>query len=608
MSKSMKTLLLWGLLILMFVAIWQFLSPEETLVAPRPLVGGSWTTTAGLAGVLFAAVFGLVRVGRAGAAHNVALQASIAQLEAGRFDEAERGLDGVIASRLPQYRRAAQLQRAEIAARRGDRDEALARVELAIAGPVGRMSRAGVRVVVLAARGLRAFLRASAGDTAGAREDIAAVLAEREAEPRVTARAILAEALILDRGGDRAGLRDLLERSRPLLLQACPQRERALVKAYEAMLDAGSASVYRKQAAQAAAPDDHAAVADWVARYAPGAAPFVRGSSADPAGPVGRGGPVATVEPEAPAVEEPSADARRRVAAARPSKMAARTSMKSAALWTASSLLFAGIWMFAVVEGQSLGAWAVYGFPAAALVAWVALGFRNGRRQRADARRLRAAVHAYGSGDLERASEGFAFVPRAPLHRTQAANFEAEIALSRGEPERALAACDRALAALVEAHQGKLAPPAPPPAGTRATWDYPRVLATQRAVALAALGRHDEALAELAWANGLPTELPRLHVRLIKRLRAQHYATAARLLEAREPGLLPSAREEVLFELVRFVGRPAARSEGEAARLRAEMRRIVDLPRWLEMMAPGLDAAFEAAAQGAAGATAAGAL
>jgi hypothetical protein len=186
----------------------------------------------------------------------------------------------------------------------------------------------------------------------------------------------------------------------------------------------------------------------------------------------------------------------------------------------------------------------------------------------------------------------------------QASHYRAEIALAKGDMSRALGACDAGFSALAEAQGGRALPP-PAPANGPVSWDFPRILAAQRAFALAALGRDDEALAELAWANGFPTDLPRLRVRWVKRLRSGDWDAAAHFVEAWDPALVLSAREEVLVDLLRFVARPGTRSEPEAARLRAETRRLGDMPQWLEAVAPGLVAAFERTAreiQGAIGA------
>lgn len=523
------------------------------------------------------------------------LRASTAHLEAGRFDEAALGLETLLASKLPHYRRLAHLQRAEIAARRGDRDEALAHIDGAVEGPIGRWYRARVRAVRLAGLSLRGFLRASAGDTAGAREDIAAVLGAPEAEPAQTARALLGEAMLLDRAGDRAGLRALLDRSRPLLLQSCPQRERALVRAYEAMLDAGGASGYRRQAERGAPADDRAGVADWVACYAPSAAPFVRASSREPAG-------GAAAEP--PVVEEPSAEAQRLVAASRPSGLSWRTSLARtvwAVLWVVGAVGILLAWGELRGPDHPIRRAESFAIALALVAALIAWSGRGTPRTRAEARRLHAAGRAFARGDLESASQGFDFVPRAALHRTHAAHYQAEIALAKGDAGAALAACDRAFAAFAEAqNDGKVRRPAQGVGAAGA--DYPRILASQRALALAMLGRHDEAAAELAWSNGLLWEVLRLRVGVVKPLHEQDYAAATRMFEARDPAMWMAARDEVLGDLVRFVARPTARSEAEAARLRGELRRDALLTRWLAAMAPALEAAFDEAANEAGGA------
>ncbi len=154
----------------------------------------------------------------------------------------------------------------------------------------------------------------------------------------------------------------------------------------------------------------------------------------------------------------------------------------------------------------------------------------------------------------------------------QAAHFRADIALSKGRMVDALVEVDRALAALAEAQGGRVVPPAPAAEGV-VRRDFPRILAAQRSQALAALGRLDEARAELLWANGFPSEMPRFRVRLIDRLAVHDFEGAARLVEGRPADLAPAARDEVLFDMIRFVARPAARGETEAARLRAELRR-----------------------------------
>src|SRR6185437_3408524 len=274
--KPVNKLALWVLLIVVFLTIWQVLTPDKPGPS-EPVHIGVWLDAMLPAILVGGGLFVLVLVGRrvkaASTLHQTALQASTEHLDAGRYEEAVRAVDGLAKSRLPQFRRACHAQQAEIAARRGDRTEATAQADQAATEPVGRWHRGAQLGVVRAARGLRAFLRASTGDESGARADVETLRADPDAAPAHLARAALAEALLLDRAGDRAGLGALLLRHRALILGAAPLRERALLRAYEAMLEAGATSVYRQPGDREPVGEGAAQIAAWVAFYAPGAAP-----------------------------------------------------------------------------------------------------------------------------------------------------------------------------------------------------------------------------------------------------------------------------------------------------------------------------------------------
>ena len=98
------------------------------------------------------------------------------------------------------------------------------------------------------------------------------------------ARAEVAEAIALERSGDREALAAHLAEKRALLLDSTAPRERAVVRAYQRMLRAPKSSVYRRSASRdapaAAAADGEPTVADWIARVAPAAAPFARAARA----------------------------------------------------------------------------------------------------------------------------------------------------------------------------------------------------------------------------------------------------------------------------------------------------------------------------------------
>jgi hypothetical protein len=582
MKQSTKTLLLWALLVAMFVAIWQFLTPPPGHHAPpaAPVELRSWLPAMVACGVLFSAVFALRKLSAGGRAHNAALHASGVHLVAGRFDEAEEVLLGLAGSRLPQFRRAYHVQRAIVALWRGDGEAALLALEPAIAEPEGRLFRSAQHRGVTAARSLRAFLRAASGDEAGAQADIASLRAEIDLDPQLLARAALAEARLLDGKGDRAALGRLLEEHRGLLAEAIFHRERALVRAYEAMIEASAASVYRQKGDAAPVNDDAASVAAWVACFAPNAAPFVRAVAVPPGTAAAR-------------AEVPSADARRWVAAARPSSLRDSRAVKTLGLWVVLVGVFLAIWTArdASPGGDLLLVLLVIA-AGGGIVVWMAQALRKNRRAAA---RIARAASALNAGDLERAAAAVAFEPDNAQQRAQAAQLAAEVALRSGAMTDVLDHCDRAFKALASLQGGTVTTPVAPAAGKEPTWDLARLLTAQRAVALAALGRSDEAWAEIEWAHGFPSGLPVYHVLLVTRLVAEDYEGAARAVESRMPvALLP--RDETLAELTCFVGRPETRTAANAARLRAELRRNPALRRWVEARGPKLQAAFERAA------------
>ncbi len=590
MKPAYKKLAAWVALIVVFLAIWQALAPSRPGPS-EPFDLGAWLLSAlpsmlpalVICGGLLALVLRGRRVNAASARHQAALQASTAHLEAGRYEEAEQAVESLSRSRLPQFRRAYHAQRAEIAARRGDRAEATARLDEAMTAPVGRWYRGAQEGVVRAARGLRAFLRASAGDEAGAREDVATLRADAQATPAQLARAALAEAMLLDKAGDRAALGELLSRHRALILAAAPARERALLRAYEAMLESSPASVYRQQGDREAPGEDAAEIAAWVAWHAPSAAPFVRTGTAAAAGATGRG-----IKAEAP-----SDEARRKVEASRPKGAKDPRSLKAFALRVVLILAFLAGWVWFGVSVAPLPEWLLIAVVGLGMGAWVV---RKVRRANREARRIAGASRAISVGDLEGAAAALDFEPSFPNHRAQAAHFQAKIALRRGEMGEALARCDRAFVVLAQIQGGKVTPPAAPPKGQKPGWDFARVVAADRAYALAGLGRGDEAWAEIAWAQGFPDAFPIHRVALLTRLLADDFAGAARVFEKRDAAMLLPAHDELLGEMARFAGRPAARSVAEAARLRAELRRDPELTKWIEAVTPGLTAAFERAA------------
>jgi hypothetical protein len=588
MKKSTKTLLRWVLLIFMFLAIWQFLTPSHppggpSRVAPssQPILLGTWLPTVAIAATLVSALVAYRRIivlpTHAG---NLAIFNANGYVAAGRLDDAESAIASLENSRLPLFRLMFHVERAVILMARGEPDEALAELAPIDGAPSGRLFRGQQRMARLQGKSVRAFLRASTGDAAGARADIATVRAEPDAEPMLLARASLAEARLLDAAQDRAALGALLERDRWLLLQATGGREKALVRAYEGMLEASLSSVYR-QRADRVVTDEGAAAEDaaWIAKFAPNAAPFVRSSL-----PAGGAGDVR--------MKAPSEEARRKLEARTMPRKVKRAGSATLGIWVVLVLAFAVLWgAMPVMSFRS--SWLIPVIVIAvvvALVGWIARGLR---RQLRHTKRINAALRVLGAGALP--SDDLALDGATARHRAHAAHVLAEAALRSGDPKRALEQCDLAFEALAEASNGTLPAPTVREDGSPPNWDLTRVLSAQRAFALAALGRVDDAWAEVAWAKGYPNGLTVLRVSLLAHLRAKDWAGAAEVVDARDPTVVLPVRDEVLAEMVRFLGRPASRTTAAAMVIRAELRRDRTLAPWMDAMAPKVLRAFERA-------------
>ena len=574
MKPAQRTLLYLGLLVAVLLGIGELLSPTPFTFAP-------FVPIAVVLALVLAVIVAFRRFLAVVATHKQSTLRCSELLATKRFDDAEAAVAGLARSRLAVYRRMFGVNCAIIAMGRGDRDAALAALDLATGAPVGILFRGTQATLAVQARSLRAFLRAGAGDVAGARDDIAAVRAAPEPAAACLARASLAEARLFDETGDKAALGAVLERDRWLLHNATGGAERGLVRAYETMLEASAGSVYRQRADREAAADEAPETAAWVARFAPSAAPFVRGPDL-PAGTAG--GSLA---------EAPSEAARAKVAAARPGKVPVPANHLASALWLVGIFGFVGLW--AAPEGTmtpavTRAAWVVLTLGVAAVIARAVLQARR------EARRLKAAEHQLAVGELSAVAADLELEAKSPTRRAQAASMLAEAALRRGDPEEALRQCERGFVAVALAQNGTLVAPVAPADGKVAPWDLPRALAAQRAAALAVLGREDEAWAEIEWAKGFPTGYQVFRVLLLTRLHAGDHEGAARAVEARDPTFALFAADEILAKLARFVGRPSSRTVAAAARLRGELSRDPTLKRWVDVMAPGLLDAFERAA------------
>jgi chemosensory pili system protein ChpA (sensor histidine kinase/response regulator) len=178
----------------------------------------------------------------------------------GNREEAERLLEEIdAASRFAWVKQAVLVERAFLAVRAGALEVAEFHLGVAIAAPLGLLGRGRSRRTLQEARSLRALVRAARGYEAGAREDIAEVRGVRRAKKSALRRAALAEAIDLNRRGDRAGLKELLDRERHRIDKLTRPWERALAAALQQIAhEAEGASVYRQRApglpASSAAP------------------------------------------------------------------------------------------------------------------------------------------------------------------------------------------------------------------------------------------------------------------------------------------------------------------------------------------------------------------
>ena len=386
------------------------------------------------------------------------------------------------------------------------------------------------------------------------------------------ARAEVAEAIALERSGDREALAAHLAEKRALLLDSTAPRERAVVRAYQRMLRAPKSSVYRRSASRdapaAAATDGEPTVADWIARVAPAAAPFARAARAP------------SPDGAAPASAEDIEPGLVRVAEARlegnagpyPSASRARV----AAAWVLLVLFACLLWMLFYEPGDAVELLAFVPRSAGALLGWtVALlagsaALRVARNARYDWR-LAVAVSAVGRGDAGAVAEIEAVarvtsVPAAPQALLQLAR----LAVRRADFDEALRRCDQGIAVVTaRGSAGALA----------ASMLLPDLVA-ERAFVLAATDRHAKAAAEMAVLVKTFPAYPflaraELRVGLVSRARRGYLAGAARLVAGDTDDLPLSLRDETLADLVRATAHPETirRRRGAAAHGRAPVRR-----------------------------------
>lgn len=570
-------------------------------------VAALWTgvlTHSGVFGFLtFAAVLGVSLRPIYRRIHGVAaytINTSFNYIGLGKLNEASRLLDEAEAKpHFEWVRRLVDVQRAIIAMRRGDMAAARDRLDAAIARPIGLIEKANSLYQIEGAHALRAFARASLGDRDAALEDVRFVRSQPGASLDALAKVALAEALVLERAGERPRLKELLEREETLLLEHTHPRERAIVRGLQRMLRASSkASIYRQTAPSEGADDqEEPELADWVAKIAPDVAPFVRvpRRATD-------GSPAMIA---ASAAVAPRPDAVRAVAAAH----AARVKPKRSAAWMWAPLVgfsaaFLGLLVWAIqgIQASSGSADAIEAlFPATSSInplVWIVplIAFSIGsiavigaqQSKRARERRLsksRAARRVDQPSSAATATPTLTALAMGPsdVAAAQARLILAGNAERSGDFKAVITECRLGIGRLENER-------------SRAEADilYPDLIALA-AFALAATGQSDEADAELALLSPMYPHHARavFRVRLVQALRKNDVAGAALWVERGAADLPLSIREELLADIVRAIHAPSNAGAGEIERLKDELRRSPERRRWLDIVAPGVVSAFE---------------
>jgi hypothetical protein len=518
----------------------------------------------------------------------VALQRTQAALEArmlGRTEEAEAHLDAIPARALRNtvVRRDVAIERAMNAFYRSDLQAALRAVEPATSDRTRLFTHTYELTQRATALSVRALVHASTGNAGRANADVVEVLASAYADPRTLARARLAEAVALVREGKLDALAAHLRAHGGLILEHTQPRERVLARALRKMVQSRARSVYREAAKPAA--DDAPTHASWVAQIAPSAAAFLRESRQMGA------------QAEPPPAERASAEGLHAVAA---SRAAARRGAPKAwkrilTVWTGLVGMFVGFWLLqggTSTSGEADAASAAgdgtpfVALAMALLVAALAarIGVLLARRRRADRSFLSAQrLEALGDGggaeqiltSLAAGAKGLTLAQVCVLRA-----FRAEKSARFAE---CVDLCERALGLLAALPSGLR--------GAASVTLTPAMVAC-RGAALAAVGRTDEALAELdaiakqhaAWSSRAVAEV---RIRLLAAVRRGDLETARAVARGVAPELPMSLRDEVLADLV-LATAPDGSSREEQERLDAELRDDASLRTWIDAVAPGM--------------------
>lgn len=501
-----------------------------------------------------------------------ALSASLNLLRAGKLAEAE----GTLATLVSPSRDVAvhaDVQRAQIALRRGDPRAALRPLDRAIAA-IESSGGSLEAAVISEARGLRAW-SLSLLDDPRARDDIEAVRRAEGAGAAALSSASLAEALLAQRAGDRAELTSILRRDRRLLMYGLDVRERALVRAMQRAITTPATSVYRTAASvERAGHDDREEppIAEWIGRVAPELLPFA------PRPPSGADG----------AIDDEPAPSAAMIARVRARAQGATSDTgQGLALWLGLVALFLVWYRFAPISGGPLGLhpWITIASLGLPVLAFAAMRILSSRRRELHARLASLSARIAAGEDVDRDLDAFAEGEQDNENiAAQVELLRASIADRRGLLGKALEHADAARASL-RSETGRAA---------AAAFIAPSATAS-RAYSLAALRRADEALAELSQlpSDYVHLDSTRFVVRLVALVAQGEIDAAGRLVDATPEELSIGPRDELVRDLVRAVTSPSGADLPEIARLREELRDDEEHRVWIERVAPDLLARFE---------------
>ncbi len=486
-------------------------------------------------------------------AHNLAF----AHASAGRIEQAGAILDVSDAVvRLRYLLRANQLLRARIALQRGDRDASITHATRAIELPLGAYVRWAQRGHIASAHAVRALAYALTGQAAEARADAALVASSEHANATTHGYALLAELTLLARAGERVRLRALLSESamKPAVAEL-PPRERALYRAYRQQAYAAGLGAYR----EGINVDAERALEALVALPTPPAPPAR--AALEPA----------QLEQVAERASAPRASTRKHRLRA-----------------VAAALVLGSAWLYfeqpsapsdspSAVPGLT-GTLAFLSVPLCMLV-WASVVIRS---RLLATRALKVAQHALAVGDDARFLSALArvSVSTLPQHRIEAAFLEARHAYPQARFEQVLEATERALQLFAQNP-------------TLRAMHIDIVVAgclELRACALAALGRGDEARAELAvLLRDCPgyAHRPRVEhvVDLLASVTSGDWQRAAQLARSRPTTAAVSLREEMLADLATMVDAAAA---DERTRVQRELEEVPALRTFIDRVAPDL--------------------